>query len=103
MKIRDFIISRSKRLFKKIILSREEKKIGGNPRRTELRSQRLDLINKTKKLIKDDLINSWNLGEIRSPDEEDWDIINTYHKRIPISSLNTIKEKYWGGNIYGEL
>ena len=46
---------------------------------------------------------SWRIGELRSPDKEDWDSINIPSPQIPISFLSDLKKKYWGGNIYNEL
>ena len=48
-------------------------------------------------------MNSWRLKEIRDPDPEDREIMKEESSKIPISRLNSIKKKYWGGNIYNEF
>jgi hypothetical protein len=98
-----FLKNKLRRIRKKIILRRGIKKIGGKKEREKLRSERIESINFTKELIKKDLVYSWGIGELRKPEKEDWDSIDVPAKRIPISFLNHLQKKYWGGNIYNEL
>jgi hypothetical protein len=86
-----------------MILRRSVKKMGGEGERKRLRVLRLESIISTKESIKRDLVYSWRIGELRNPDKEDWDSIDVPAKRIPMSFLNHIQKKYWGGNIYNEL
>ena len=97
------IFLKIRRIKKLIILKRSIKKIGGETARKIFRRQRQESIYRQKKLMRTDLINSWTIGEIKSPDKEDWDSIDIPPRNIPISTLIRIKKKYWGGNIYNEL
>jgi hypothetical protein len=103
MKLRNLINRKIRRIKKLIILRREIRKRGGEDVRKKLRSERIESINFTKELIKKDLVYSWGIGELRKPEKEDWDSIDVPAKRIPISFLNHLQKKYWGGNIYNEL
>ena len=103
MKLKDLIKRKIRRIKKLIILRREIKKRGGGDLRKKLRDQRIQSIILTKESIKRDLMYSWRIGELRSPDKEDWDSINIPSHQIPISFLSDLKKKYWGGNIYNEF
>ena len=92
-----------RRIRNSILLKILIKKAGGNPERTYRRNHRISDIRSTKISIKRDLMNSWRLKEIRDPDPEDREIMKEESSKIPISRLNSIKKKYWGGNIYNEF
>lgn len=97
------IFRKIRRIRNSIILRILIKRSGGNLERNTRRACRIIEIRSTKESIKKDLINSWTLKEIRDPDPEDKEIIRMESFKIPISKLNSIKKKYWGGNIYNEL
>lgn len=103
MKLKDLLNRKISILKKIIILRREIKKRGGEEFRKESRFNRLKSIRSTKESIQKDLIRSWTIGELKSPDVEDWKRINIPYKEIPINFLVYLKKKYWGGNIYNEL
>lgn len=97
------IFRKIRKIKNSIILRILIKRSGGDLERNSRRSCRIISIRSTKESIKKDLINSWNLKEIRNPDPEDKEVMKMESFRIPISKLNSIKKKYWGGNIYNEL
>ena len=103
MKILDFLKKKIRRIRKKIILKRAIKKIGGNLERERRREERIQKIYELKDSIRRDLLYSWRIKELKDPDKEDWDILNSDINRIPMEFLISIKKKYWGGNIYNEL
>jgi len=103
MKILNFINKKIRVLKKKIILKGSVKKIGGNLERERKRSERIQRIYELKDSIRRDLLYSWRIKELREPDKEDWEILNSDMKRVPMELLISIKKKYWGGNIYNEL
>lgn len=103
MKLLGLLKRKIRRIKKLISLRREIKKRGGREALKKSREQRFRAIIKTKESIQRDLIYSWRIGELRKPDEKDWDYINSPAKNIPISVLSDLNKKYWGGNIYNEL
>ena len=103
MKILNFINKKIRVLKKKIILKGSVKKIGGNLERERKRSERIQRIYELKDSIRRDLLYSWRIKELREHYKEDWEIVNSDMKRIPMELLISIKKKYWGGNIYNEL
>jgi hypothetical protein len=103
MKILNFLKKKIRRIRKKIILKRAVKKMGGSLERERKRRERGKRIHELKDSIRRDLLYSWRIKELREPDKEDWNILNSDIKKIPMEFLISIKKKYWGGNIYNEL
>jgi len=103
MDIKKFFEVKIKRIKKLIVLKNSIKKMGGIDVRNKLRSERLQKIYNTKQSIKNDLLYSWRIKELPNPDKKDFEKLSVNHIYIPISFLNYIKKKYWGGNIYNEL
>ena len=102
MKIIKFFKSKIKRIKKLIILRNSIKEMGGIEVRNKLRSERLQKIYNTKQSIKTDLFYSWRIKELPIPEKEDLERLSVNPIYIPITFLNYIKKKYWGGNIYNE-
>ena len=92
-----------RKIRKRIVLKILIKRAGGNEERNSRRETRIKSIRTLKESIRRDLMNSWRLKEIRDPDPEDMDLIRKESKTVPISVMNKVKKKYWGGNIYNEF
>jgi hypothetical protein len=103
MRIIQKISLKIRRIKKIFIIRKATKRIGGETARKLFRNQRQESIYRQKKLMRSDLMNSWRIGEIKSPDKGDWESIDIPPKNIPISHFIYLKKKYWGGNIYNEL
>lgn len=87
-----------RRLKKQRIIHKAENARGGISCRISARVDRQNRIRVEKKKVKDDLIYSWRLGEIKSPTVEE-------HKRIFSEEVLTwkflleLQKKYWRENI----
>ena len=87
-----------RRLKKQHIIRKAEDARGGIACRISARADRQNRIRWDKKKVKDDLIYSWRLGEIKTPTAEE-------HKRIfsdevlPWKYLLELQKKYWRENI----
>ena len=87
-----------RRLKKKRIIHKAEAARGGTACRISTRTDRQNRIRVEKKKVKDDLIYSWRLGEIKSPTADE-------HKRIFSDEVLTwnflleLQKKYWRENI----
>ena len=89
---------RLRRFKKKHIIQKAEDARGGCAARISARVDRQIRIRREKARVKDDLIYSWRLGEIKTPTQEE-------HKRIfsneilPWKFLLELQKKYWRENI----
>ena len=87
-----------RRLKKQRIIRRAEDARGGISCRISARVDRQNRIRREKKNVKDALIYSWRLGEIKTPTKDE-------HKRIfsdevlPWKFLLELQKKYWRENI----
>jgi hypothetical protein len=82
-------------LKKSFIIRRESKRLGGTSARDQAREARFDAIKKEKYKIREDLVRSWGLGEIRPPSQEEKEHFFLYYHYLPWSYLIEIKKKYW--------
>ena len=80
---------------KKIIIRREIKRRGGTSVRSSQRVDRFESIKKEKHKIREDLVRSWGLGEIRPPSQEEKEHFFLYYHYLTWSYLIEIKKKYW--------
>jgi len=87
-----------RRLKKQRVIHKAEAARGGTACRISTRTDRQNRIRCEKKKVKDDLIYSWRLGEIKSPTADE-------HKRIFSDEVLTwnflleLQKKYWRENI----
>ena len=82
-------------LKKSFIIQRESKRRGGTSERYQARANRFADIKKEKYKIREDLVRSWGLGEIRPPSREERDYFFLYYHYLTWSYLIEIKKKYW--------
>lgn len=89
-------IKQKLRLMKKArIIAQETEKRGGLEARVRDRKVRQQIIRTQKMSIRDSLITSWNLGEIKPPTEEERVKFWLYYHYLPMSYLVSVKRKYW--------
>jgi hypothetical protein len=84
---------------KRIIVSMETKKRGGNAGRLLQRSLRKHTILQEKTKVTSDLVRSWGLGEIGRPTEEERMLFYLYPGTLTWKYILEVKKKYWHGNI----
>jgi hypothetical protein len=79
---------------KKRIVSKETEKRGGIQARNDARFCRLVMIRHNKKVIIDSLVSSWNLNEIKQPDEVEERL---FFGRAPMTMqyILDVQHKYW--------
>jgi hypothetical protein len=82
-------------LKKSFIIQRESRRRGGTSERSIARSNRFANIKKEKYKIREDLVRSWGLGEIRPPSQEERDYFFLYYHFLSWNYLIEIKKKYW--------
>jgi hypothetical protein len=89
-----------RRIKKKIIIHRETRSRGGDAMRVLNRlDRRIEIFNE-KKRIREDFMNSWRLGEIKNPTEEERKKIFSYPAHhLTWKFLLDLQKKYWRENI----
>lgn len=89
-----------RRLKKKLIVYRETKARGGDAMRVLNRLDRRIGIFTEKRRIREDFMNSWRLGEIKTPTEEERKKIYSYPANLLTwKFLLELQKKYWRENI----
>lgn len=84
---------------KRYIVWSKTRSVGGRIYRDEARDSRRAFQRKLKSVVIDDLILSWEIGEIKTPTaQERFDILNM-GGRLSWKSLETLQKKYRGENI----
>ena len=87
-----------RRLKKKRIIHKAEAARGGTSCRILARLDRQNRIRVEKKKVKDDLIYSWRLGEIKPPNHEEYKRIFS-DEVLTWNFLLELQKKYWRENI----
>jgi hypothetical protein len=87
-----------RRLKKKGIVHKAEAARGGTSCRILARLDRQNRIRVEKKKVKDDLIYSWRLGEIKPPNHEEYKRIFS-DEVLTWNFLLELQKKYWRENI----
>lgn len=82
-------------LKKKFVVRKATKRFGGADVRNAERRKRFDAIKSEKSKIREDLVRSWSLGEIKHPTKEEHEKFFLYYHFLPWSYLLEIKKKYW--------
>jgi hypothetical protein len=82
-------------LKKSFIIQRESRRRGGTSERNKARSNRFANIKKEKYKIREDLVRSWGLGEIRPPSQKEKDHFFLYYHFLSWNYLIETKKKYW--------
>ena len=89
------ILRAIRHLKKSHIIREESKRRGGTPERDIARAKRFGDIKKEKYDIREDLVRSWGLGEIRPPSQQEKDQFFLYYHYLTRSYLIEVKKKYW--------
>jgi hypothetical protein len=82
-------------LKKSFIIRRESRRRGGTSERNIARANRFATIKKEKYKIREDMVRSWGLGEIRPPSQKEKDYFFLYYHFLTWSYLIETKKKYW--------
>ena len=80
---------------KLLVVWSETRKRGGRESRNDHRSVRFERIKAQKLAIRDSLIASWGLGEIKPPTEEERIKFWLYYHYLPMDYILEVKKKYW--------
>jgi hypothetical protein len=84
---------------KRYIVWSRTRSVGGSIYRDEARDSRRAYQRRIKSEVLDDLIRSWEIGEIKPPtDQERFDILNI-GGRLSWKNLENLQKKYRGENI----
>jgi hypothetical protein len=84
---------------KRYIVWSRTRSVGGSVYRDEARDSRRAYQRRIKSEVLDDLIRSWEIGEIKPPtDQERFDILNI-GGRLSWKNLENLQKKYRGENI----
>jgi len=95
LKLTKTILRTIRHLKKSHIIRRESKRLGGTSERDIARAKRFGDIKKEKYKIREDLVRSWGLGEIRPPSQQEKNQFFLYYHYLPWSYLIEVKKKYW--------
>ena len=77
------------------VIRTETRHRGGSELRRTLRSERLSRIKEQKLAIRNSMIQSWGLGEIAPPSEEEKRRFWLFYHYLPMSYILQVKKKYW--------
>lgn len=73
----------------------ETKRRGGDDARRSARLERLGAIKEQKLAIRNSMVQSWGLGEIPPPTDEERDRFWLFYHYLPMSYILQVKKKYW--------